>query len=58
MGLIGDSTISIGTIDIFYYLWIETSGFKIFLIKKKVKFETLNDRFMWDSVLSKHTVQT
>ena len=35
MGLIGDSTISVGTIDIFYYLRIETLGFKIFLIKKK-----------------------
>ena len=37
MGLIGDSTISVGTIDIFYYLRIETLGFKIFLIKKKKK---------------------
>ena len=35
MGLIGDSTISVGTIDIFYYLRIETLGLKIFLIKKK-----------------------
>ena len=35
MGLIGDSTILVGTIDIFYYLRIETSGFKIFLIIKK-----------------------
>ena len=31
----GDITISVGTIDIFYYLRIETSGFKIFLIKNK-----------------------
>ena len=35
MGLIGDSAISVGTIDIFCYLRIETSGYKIFLIKKK-----------------------
>ena len=32
MGLIGDSTISIGTVDIFYYLQIETLGFKLLLL--------------------------